>query len=174
MLGLISERFSDPVSRSACGLDYIQTHSVDADLLEIVVGDKDQLDRFIRSGRPIDIARGGWAVLFLDQQGEVFHRAFLPEAQTSAEALSALDVHFDSSSSQILIWTGAGRADELPWFAPSGVTGPHAWWLDSRGDVIAESMPLPANPNSELKSLSFDRAACMRAVRADALQSGLR
>ena len=174
ILGLISERFSDPVSRLACGLDYIQTHSVDADLLEIVVGDKDQLDRFIRSGRPIDIARGGWAVLFLDQQGEVFHRAFLPEVQTSAEALSALDVHFDSSSSQILIWTGAGRADELPSFAPPPVTGPHAWWLDSRGDVIAESMPLPDNPNSELKSLSFDRAACMRAVRADALQSGLR
>jgi len=172
ILGLISERFSNPISRLACGLDHIRIQPTDITALEIIVGGEDQTDRFIRSGRPIDIAQGGWAMLFLDQRGEVINRAFIAHDEVAMESSAILDEHFNQSHSQVLIWTGEDQAPSLPGLSMLATKGPHAWWLAGKQRVLAESRASSPTQSAH-KTLAFDQSACRRAIEVSALQGNL-
>jgi phosphoglycerol transferase MdoB-like AlkP superfamily enzyme len=160
ILGMISERFSRPPSTLACGFDYVQTPSSDAELLEIMIGGDDQSVRFIQGARPVDISQAGWAIIFLDDTGTVISRSFIPEGEVSDDQLQTLEDNRTASASQVLVWTGSGKPSPLPGFETISDAGPHAWWTDARGNVIAESAGVAGQEDKGSKSLRFDRAAC--------------
>ena len=160
ILGMISERFSRPPSKLACGFDYVQTPSSDAQSLEIMIGGDDQSVRFIQGARPVDIRQAGWAIIFLDNTGTVISRSFIPEGEVSNEQLQSFENNRAASTSQVLVWTGSGEPSPLPRLTDLNASGPHAWWADATGSVIAESVVEAGQEDNNSKSLRFDRAVC--------------
>ena len=160
MLAWVGERFSRTPSRLNCARDYIQYPTDPSMLAEIIIGGDDQSNRFIRSGRPVDLGRPGWALMFFDGEGEVLSRSFLPSGLDPTDWPESLDGDFQNSTSQILIWTGEDEPFELPWFAPPLELGRHAWWIDKDQNIVAESTAMMDQVLGEVKRLKFNPDLC--------------